>query len=306
MPEIYNGKFRHRKVKFAQISNSALQDAQLSLKAKGLYSLIQSYITMPDYDLYKWNLIKQCKDGEKAFQSAWQELKDTGYLKQFRIPSGKKGQFCYEYDLLDEPDLTTPSMLNLNRSGEAAKGEEGEKPDHTPQKGVYGQSVEISDQVNVDHTPHLAPYAQRTECSEHPMLNGGYIRNTEPNNTESNNTKSVRQSTDGQTDEIRKGLKAQIEYDYFEDNYPEEVAGIAAIIECMVDMLARRQTKINGVNQSQDSLKAYIDRVDSCTILEFLEHMRSKNPSGIKNINAYWQTALINYLREKELLLVQI
>jgi hypothetical protein len=306
MTESPNGKFRHRKAKFAQISNSALQDAQLSLKSKGLYSLIQSYITMPNYDLYKWFLIKQCKEGEKAFQSAWQELKDTGYLKQFRIPSGKRGQFCYEYELLDEPDLSTPSMINLNRGGEAANGDESERIDHTPQNGVYGQNQDKIEQNDEDHTPHLAPHAQSTACLEHPMLNGGYIRNTELSNTDPNNTKSISQSQDGQTDKIRTVLKDQIEYDYFEDNYPDDIPGIEAIIDCMADMCSRPTTKINGVDQSCESLERYISRVDSCTIREFLEHIRSKNLIGIKNVSAYWQSALINFLREQELLKLQI
>lgn len=302
MPTIPSGRFRHRKVNFAQISNTALQDPQLSLKAKGLYSLIQSYITMPDFDLYKGYLIKQCKEGEKAFQSAWQELKDRGYLKQFRIPSGNSGQFCYEYELLDEPDLSTPSITNLNRNGEASKAAENEKIDHIPQNGVCGQIEEN----NADHTPHLAPYAQSTECSEHPMLNGGDNNNTDLNNTNKNNIKSISQSDDRRTDEIRKRLQEQIEYDYFLDNYPDDISGIDAVVECMVDMLSRRSTKIKGVAQSRGALERYINKVDSCTIGEFLEHMRSKDLSGITNMNAYWQSALINYLREQDLRLAQI
>ena len=54
-----SGKFRHRKINFTQVSNSALQNPNLSLKAKGLYSLIQSLNSKPNYDLYKWNLISQ-------------------------------------------------------------------------------------------------------------------------------------------------------------------------------------------------------------------------------------------------------
>lgn len=38
---------------FSQVSNVALRDSRLSLKAKGLYSLIESYITMENYVLYK-------------------------------------------------------------------------------------------------------------------------------------------------------------------------------------------------------------------------------------------------------------
>jgi hypothetical protein len=130
------------------------------------------------------------------------------------------------------------------------------------------------------------------------MPNGGDIRNTDLRNT-----KSVSQScNDGQTGAIRKVLKTQIEYDYFEDNYPEDITGIDAIIDSMVDMLSRRSTKINGVDQSREALIPYIGRADSCTIREFLEHMREKKMKNIKNINSYWCSAFINFSREQELL----
>jgi len=304
MVENRSGKFRHRKVKFAQISNSALQDARLSLKAKGLYSLVQSYITMENYDLYKWFLLKQCKEGEKAFNSAWKELKDTGYLKQYRLPSGDNGTFCYEYELLDEADLTTLSTVNLNRKGDAINTPETEQSDHTPQKGVYGRNDEKDTQNGDDHPPHLAPYAQSTTCSEHHMLNGGCNSNTEPSNTKLNNIRSISPSPviDGRTDAIRYELKKQIEYDYFEDNYPDDILGIDTIVNCAVEIVTTPSTKINGVEQTRETLIPYIDRIDSCTIKEFLEHMRSKKMVGVKNINSYWRSALINFLREQELL----
>ena len=52
--------------------------------SKGLYSLIQSYITIPNFVLYKDYLMKQCKEGRDAFNSTWKELKDAGYLIQYK------------------------------------------------------------------------------------------------------------------------------------------------------------------------------------------------------------------------------
>ncbi len=57
-----------------------MRDENLSLKAKGLYSMIQSYITIENFTLYKNTLIKQCKDKEGSFNTAWKELKDNGSL----------------------------------------------------------------------------------------------------------------------------------------------------------------------------------------------------------------------------------
>ena len=95
-----SGKFKAKKVYFSQVSNYAIRDNKLSLKAKGLYSLIQSYITIENFVLYKTTLRKQCSEGRDSFDKAWKELKTKGYLIQERHSKGD-GTFIYEYDLLD-------------------------------------------------------------------------------------------------------------------------------------------------------------------------------------------------------------
>ena len=97
-----NGLFRKKKIYFSQVSNEALRDENLSLKAKGLYALIQSYITIENFILYKETLKSACRDGRDSFNSAWKELKDQGYLKQYKMQD-EKGKICYEYELLDIP-----------------------------------------------------------------------------------------------------------------------------------------------------------------------------------------------------------
>lgn len=99
-----NGRFKNKKVPYSQVSNYALRDQQLSLKAKGLYALIQSYITIENFILYKTTLIKACKEKETAFQGAWNELKKAGYLKQYKCKNDS-GYYCYEYELLDISEL---------------------------------------------------------------------------------------------------------------------------------------------------------------------------------------------------------
>ena len=119
------GVFKKKKVKFAQVSNLALRDENLSLKAKGLYSMIQSYITIENFTLYKNTLIKQCKDKEGSFNTAWKELKDNGYLVQEKRRTSN-GSFYYEYDLLDEP-FTTPqfSTPGFSTPGSSTPGKTG-------------------------------------------------------------------------------------------------------------------------------------------------------------------------------------
>ena len=97
-----DGAFRPKRVYFSQVSNEALRDKNLSLKGKGLYALIQSYITIDNFTLYKDTLKSVCKEGSDGFDSAWRELKKQGYLKQYKM-QGERGKICYEYELLDIP-----------------------------------------------------------------------------------------------------------------------------------------------------------------------------------------------------------
>ena len=107
------GIFRKKKVYFTQVSNTALRDPNLSLKAKGLYALIQSYITIEDFTLYKNFLLKQSKDRRDGFQTAWNELMKAGYLIQYKMKN-EKGVFYYEYELLDTPQPHTENPHTEN------------------------------------------------------------------------------------------------------------------------------------------------------------------------------------------------
>ena len=128
MDKNLNGSFRKKKIYFSQVSNTALRDTELSLKAKGLYALIQSYITIENFTLYKSTLKNSCIEGEKAFESTWKELKEKGYLIQYRMQTSK-GTYYYEYELLDEANLELANEVHSsqNRKNKFEKS-------HTPKK----------------------------------------------------------------------------------------------------------------------------------------------------------------------------
>lgn len=147
-----NGTFRKRKG-FTITCNSVIRNYSLSLKAKGLYSLIRSYITLDDFVLSKSFLQSKCSEGKKAFESAWSELKNTGYLKVHISPSPQGRNWIVQYDLLDEPDIADGihtyyynqagelTETNLSKRGkrEGTFADNAESPNRIPQKGVYVQ-----------------------------------------------------------------------------------------------------------------------------------------------------------------------
>ena len=110
------GFFRSKKG-FTVVQNEITRDVKISLKAKGLYLVIQAYISMPDKKWTKEDFRNLTKEGKKAFDSAWKELKDFGYLKVHFMPDN--GKWKTEYELLDEPDLG-PHTLYHNSEGEVS------------------------------------------------------------------------------------------------------------------------------------------------------------------------------------------
>ncbi|QNK41538.1 hypothetical protein [Caproicibacter fermentans] len=101
-------------------------------------------------------------------------------------------------------------------------------------------------------------------------------------------------------------MKEQIDYGYFEDNYPDDLTGINVLIDCMTNMLQSPTTRIGGFIQDRAALRPYIENVDTEKIQGFLDHMKGKSMRNVRNVNAYWQSALIDFLRGQELTLLTV
>lgn len=95
--------FRIEKNKnYTVISNYHLKDKNLSLKAKGLLSLM---LSLPDDWDYSINgLVAICKEELRAVKSTLEELKLYGYLKVIKTPpQAGKNYFTYEYTIYEIP-----------------------------------------------------------------------------------------------------------------------------------------------------------------------------------------------------------
>lgn len=103
------GRFRQKKVSFTATSNRVLFDETLDMDTKTLHNMINYYISIPDFTLYKSHIQKQSGAGQRAFNSMWKQLKDNGYLMQYKL-KGDKGTFYYEYELFDEPQRKQESQ----------------------------------------------------------------------------------------------------------------------------------------------------------------------------------------------------
>lgn len=101
-----NGQFFkvHKTKDFTVMSNHHLKDKRLSLKAKGLMSLM---LSLPEnWDFSKNGLIAIVKEGRTVVENSLSELKEAGYL---RIEENRdRGRFSYSYHIYEKPCSEKP------------------------------------------------------------------------------------------------------------------------------------------------------------------------------------------------------
>lgn len=93
----------HKTRDFTVMSNSHLRDKDLTLKAKGLLSVI---LSLPDDWKYSIaGLASICKEGTSAVKSALQELTDAGYVTVTKMYPNQtdSGRIEYVYDIHERP-----------------------------------------------------------------------------------------------------------------------------------------------------------------------------------------------------------
>ena len=102
----------HKSNNFTVMSNTHFKEKKMSLKAKGLLSLM---LSLPD----TWNysvtgLVALSKDGKDSVMSALAELETFGYLERVRTINSK-GQFSgIEYNIFETPQQEKPIAENQN------------------------------------------------------------------------------------------------------------------------------------------------------------------------------------------------
>jgi len=116
----------HKTKNFTVMSNYHFKEKGLSLKAKGLLSLM---LSLPD----DWNysisgLVKLSKDGKDSVMSALSELEKFGYLHRERV-TNSKGQFNgVEYNIYEEPQDAFPVAEEQNEEKQKAEKLNSGKP----------------------------------------------------------------------------------------------------------------------------------------------------------------------------------
>ena len=244
---------------YTVMSNHHLRNANLSLKAKGLLSMM---LSLPeDWNYTTRGLAKICKEGVDAIGAALRELEAAGYIVRHKLRD-RQGRISdteyviYEQPQLrkpdtDSPDTEKPAELNIEKS-------------NTEKSITYGSST--------DSIPFRETAAAR------------------PPERKGRDAMSVTE-----IENYRELILENIEYDCLKQRYPLYLDDLNEIVELLVETVCakRKTTRISGADFPHEIVRSRFLKLDSSHI-EFVMDCLQKNTTQVHNIKQYLLAVLFN------------
>ena len=267
--------FRIEKTRdYTVMSNHHLRNTNLSLKAKGLLSLM---LSLPeDWDYTMKGLARICKDGIDSISGGIRELEAHGYLIRERIRNENGQLGSIEYTILEQPKPPEPKQ-------------------ETPIRENPIQAVPTLD------TPMQGDPAQLNTKGSSNQISKKDLSSTEISNPiQSSPQTPVGANRTGrdwmrERESYRKLILENIEYDILVQNEHMDRDRLDELVELMVDTVcSRRETiRIAGDDYPAEVVKSRFLKLNSSHIEYVLDRMRD-NTTYVRNIKKYLLAALYN------------
>lgn len=279
--------FRVKKTRdFTIMSNHHLRDKKLSLKAKGLLSLILSLPEDWDYTLKGLSYI--CKEGVDAVRMAVKELEDAGYIERRRFRNERGQLKSIEYIIYEVPETEEDTI-------------EEPKSENTAQEPVFCQPISEKsiEEAPTSEIPILVGTTQlntniqstkeeKTDLSKYPSINLSKEKKSE--------TLSDSQAEERWIDRYNQNIefiKSNIEYDGLCTIHDR--ATLDNIVSIMAEVLTvdRHSYTIEGCEYPAVLIKKRFSEVDYSVMDAFLMQFENKTEK-IRNIKSYLITSMYN------------
>ena len=263
--------FRTEKTRdYTVMANHHLRNMELSLKAKGLLSLM---LSLPEeWDYTTKGLARICKDGVDSICAGVRELEDHGYVVRERIRNLNGQLGAIEYTILEQP--------------QEPKREKPERENPVQANPVLDDPV--LGKPEQENPAQLNTY--RTNKDESNTLSA----NPYPINSYPINPVTDQMGTDGM-DVYREIVKGNIEYDIMKDNFPYDHERLDEIVELMAETLASKRATfcIAGDTYPASTVKFKLLRINSLHI-QYVFECLDKNTTEVRNIKKYLLATLFN------------
>ena len=256
---------------YTVMSNHHLRNANLSLKAKGLLSMI---LSLPE----EWNyttrgLASICKEGVDAIGSALKELETAGYIvrRQLRGTNGRITDTEYVIYEQPQPDMSQPDTASPDTENPDMVKPDTEKPAELNIEKSNTQKS-ITDGSSTDSIPFRETAAAR------------------PPERKGRDAMSV-----SEIENYRELILENIEYDYLCREFATYREDLDEIVELMVETVCarRKTTRIAGSDFPHEVVRSRFLKLDSEHI-RFVMDSLQKNTTEVRNMKQYLLTVLFN------------
>ena len=257
---------------YTVMSNHHLRNTELSLKAKGLLSLM---LSLPEnWDYTTKGLAAICKDGIDSISSCIRELEKHGYIIRERMRNEKGQLTTIEYTILEQPKNTPP---------------EREKPiRENPVLDIPAQAEPIQENTAQLNTNKSNIKELNTDISN------TYPIKSYPKEPEPTKEKSDRIGYD-EVETYRQIIKENIDYDVLSVNLNRDASMLDEIVDLMTETVCTQKSSlvIAGDTYPAAIVKSKLLKLTSEHIEYVIACMR-ENTSDIRNIKKYLLAALFN------------
>ena len=262
---------------YTVMSNHHLRNAGLSLKSKGLLSMM---LSLPeDWNYTTRGLAKICKEGTDSIGSALKELERAGYIVRNRLRDSKGKIVDVEYVIYETPHPPD--------TGQPCEDEPDTACPDTENPDMDNPCLENRPQLNKEKRN---PEEQNTDSPS-----------TEGSNPVLSTPKAPRGS-DGmgrdwmrERESYRELILENIEYDYLIQSHQLDRDRLDELVELMVDTVCshRETIRIAGDDYPAEVVKSRFLKLDSSHSEYVLDRMR-ENTTYVRNIKKYLLTSLYN------------
>ena len=259
---------------YTVMSNYHLKDKGLTLKSKGLLSMI---LSLPE----EWNyttrgLASICKEGVDAIGSALKELETAGYIVRRQL-RGANGRITdTEYIIYEQPQPKKPDMLPPDVVSPDTENPDMVRPDMEKPAELNIEKSNTEKSITYGSSTDSIPFRE-TAAAEPPERKG-------------RNAMSVTE-----IENYRELILENIEYDCLKQRYPLYLDDLNEIVELMVETVCarRKTTRISGADFPHEIVRSRFLKLDSSHI-EFVMDSLQKNTTQVRNMKQYLLAVLFN------------
>ena len=269
--------FRIEKTRdYTVMSNYHLRDRSLSLKAKGLLSLM---LSLPeDWDYTMKGLARICKGGIDSSSGGIRELEAHGYLIRSRVRSANGQLGTIEYTILEQPK------------------EPAQTPAPVREKPIRENPIQVKPMLDAPIQENPAQL-NKEESSNYPSKTDLSITQESSPILSSPPVPRERSGQDGmrKRESYRALILENIEYDVLSQNVQLDKDRLDELVELMVDTVCsnREMIRVAGDDYPAEVVRSRFLKLNASHIEYVLDRMR-ENTTYVRNIKKYLLAALYN------------